>query len=261
MKLGDIIGRNVKGLFGVEVEVEFPDFLDNPPAVNEAWDVVHDGSLRNGLEMVFRRPRELEETKDLYEELRDTLVEAGAITTFRTSTHVHVNALDLTKEEIFNMIYLYYLYEEQLHAYCGDSRQNNRFCLTLEDCEGIVDQFERLIVNWDVARRGLREDQHKYAALNFCTLFTLGTVEFRGMEGLPETERFNNWTEALNGLKEAAKGFKSPRHIYAYFNRFGPKTLANRVFGKPLVAELFGDRFVGVERKASILISIPYLFE
>lgn len=95
------------GLLGVEVEVE--TLKGELPRIHDdlaAWNVTHDGSLRGeSAEYVFKEP-------------------LGP----RASVHVHVNVLEMTKQQLDNFLYSYLLLEDVLMSFCGEGREGNRFC-------------------------------------------------------------------------------------------------------------------------------------
>ena len=104
-------------LLGVEVEMEKAERL-----TTTYWDAKEDGSLRDGgVEYVFGAPygggdaiKALEELDKLVtEKMKPSMSE-------RTSTHVHVDVRDLTRDQLTSFILLYMVFEQPLFKYCGD---------------------------------------------------------------------------------------------------------------------------------------------
>lgn len=111
---------------------------------------------------------------------------------FRTSTHVHVNASSMEEEHVRNMILLYALFEQFFFAMVKPARRDNIHCVPLTETH-LVGQYnkklDQLIQCWS-----------KYTALNLKRLTDLGTVEFRHMHGTGDAEELETWLAVLENL-------------------------------------------------------------
>lgn len=197
--------REVVGaVVGLELEIEGRNL---PIAVQDnregAWDVKRDGSLRDGLEFVFRKPRGSVSTKEALDEMQAAMEASKFIPSysFRTSTHVHVNVSNLDVNVVKAMVALFHLFEDEYINFCARTRRSNRFCLGMKDADGVT----TILRNFFERERLPETDRGKYSALNLCTLNSFGTLEFRSLEGTNDWTRIYTWVRALLALRKAAK--------------------------------------------------------
>lgn len=201
MKLCDYLGRAYVGMFGYELEVEGI----NLPQRVEGWKFTKDGSLRGeSAEYVLLGPINFEELIKAFETLVEKLTKPTTKLSFsyRTSTHVHVNMLDFTKQQIQSFFYIAHLVEDVLVNYCAPIRKGNRFCLRAKDAEFKLDVFRE----W-LGKRGfanLSQDQLKYSAINIATLSRYGSVEFRSLHGTVDKGVIEPWLSVLKNLYDIA---------------------------------------------------------
>lgn len=195
-KIREVVGA----LVGIELEIEGRNL---PASAPEQWDVKRDGSLRNGLEYVFRGPLGSVATKEALEALGEHLKASGAEPSysFRTSSHVHVNVSNLEMDVVKTMAALFTLFEDEYINFCSRTRKANRFCLSSKDAEGVIHNLKRFLEAGVVPPR----DRGKYSAMNLCTLEQFGTLEFRTLEGTNDWNRIFTWVRALLALRKAAK--------------------------------------------------------
>lgn len=166
-------------LFGVEIEMEFPENFDLSP-LNEIprrnWLREEDGSLRGqSVEFVQTSPGPLEKTTSLVEALYSVTGEDNINNAQRAGTHVHINFSDKTIGDLFNFAEYWYALEPLLVRYGGNSRVGNHFCLRAIDAEELIFPLVQL-------RKGRRfefNDDFRYSALNWCALNKYGTLETR----------------------------------------------------------------------------------
>lgn len=186
-------------LVGLELEVEGT----NLPEVRGPWITKPDGSLRNGLEYVFREPLGSVKSKEALEVLQKQFEASGARLdySFRCSTHVHVNVSNLDLEVVKTMVGLFTLFEDEYINFCDRGRKGNRFCLRAKDADGVVNILARFVADGSVPD----ENRGKYSAMNLCTLKRYGTLEFRTLEGTNDWNRIFTWVRALLALRKTAK--------------------------------------------------------
>ncbi len=111
----------------------------------------------------------------------------------RCSVHVHINALDMTVENIKTFLIYYMVFEKALYNYSG-KRWKNIFCVPLNTWF-----FHALKEFTGFKHFGIWS---KYAGLNLQTLFTHGTIEFRQMTGNTNALYIDTWVNMIVNLKK-----------------------------------------------------------
>lgn len=266
-KLYELLGqRPCKGDVGIEIECE-GEGLQVVDGV--FWRTENDGSLRGNYpdeacEWVLKRPIAIGKVDAAITELieaqsgRDTKINFS----FRTSTHVHINVQQLEFNEVVNMVYAYLLCETVLMNYCGKSRIGNRFCLRLEDAEGLLEYVSKIVQGGE--KKFLRnnpENQIRYASINMEALWKYGSLEFRGLEGTLDSERIETWVGAMASLREFAKKHKDIRSVHDFFVMTSPEQFFDEVIGE------FSDAFKyegfkdDLRRSFSLTIDLPYSYK
>jgi hypothetical protein len=189
-------------LFGIEVEVEN---VPNPVDSLNYWKLTHDNSLRNhGYEYVSR-PLRANQIEGAIQELTESLPPDHTFSE-RTSCHVHMNVRDLTISEIYNLIIIYMVVENVLFKWVGHERDENIFCLPLNETkfyqqiEWFQNNIRETIRNWN-----------KYTALNLLPIQDKGTIEFRHMYGNLNPEILLNWINLLCCIKDTAKRWNTSK--------------------------------------------------
>jgi len=199
-------------LFGCELEIEGVYTVNN--GIYGCATVTDDGSLREGGVEIISEPLTLKGTfaffSDAYIHIKwreDNIPHHSE----RTSVHVHVNASDLEAKEVRALIRNYYLLEPGFFEYINESRKNNIYCVPLS-ATTVMDRFRQ---------RSLAEvvhHWHKYTAFNVKPLITLGTMEFRHLQGTEDLEIFTGWLERIARWREYRVpfyNFDSVRAAYA----------------------------------------------
>lgn len=206
-KLNDLLAKPlIKGpVVGIEIEAEG----EGMKIINtELWNSCDDGSLRGEYPSQRHEFVSTPLAADVVEKALDLLIESqkGAVFdfSFRTSAHVHVNCLDMEVNAVGAFAYTYFLLERDLMAYCGEHRNNNRFCLRMVDSDELAEVLRTLI---EVKFREMRifiNDDMRYGACNMASLSKYGTLEFRGMRGTLDKEVLLNWIGALLKIRAYA---------------------------------------------------------
>ena len=219
---------NYRGfLAGVECEVEA---VSNPQSMGR-FTVTNDGSLRNeGYEFISTpasRENLVEAFKSLHQHLK--FMEGSDPFSVRTSTHVHVNCLNLDLQQVRILVLLYALFEEFFFMMVKPERRDNIHCVPLTETHmpGLYKHpLPTYVKNW-----------HKYTALNLKRLSDLGTVEFRHLHGTNNISEFNCWLSVLENLWTLAqqtqinKDTLSKENITGWFNTIfqpSPRILSMR---------------------------------
>ena len=261
-KLYEILGqRKTNGDVGVEIEVEGSRLPDD---VDPRWNATVDGSLRGeNREYVMRKPLPVAEVPDALNALAKNLKDNRAKLdfSFRTSVHVHVNCQELTYNQYLNLLYTYFLLEEPLMTFCGRERKGNRFCLRLQDAEGMLETYNALFRHHDGEGFVLiPANRVRYSAMNIEATTKYGSLEFRGMKGNMDVEHITTWVNALIYLREFAKSVDDPTQVYNLFAELEAQGFMEHVL-KDLAARFHYARAVrDMQKSFSLSIDLPFTF-
>lgn len=198
-----------RGDVGIEIEVEASHEL--PFIDNKTWISKDDGSLRGySREYVSNGAIKIEEVEASVTELYKNISGATLIKSARTSTHVHVNCLNLTQKEIVTAIAYNWMIEDFLFDKVSYQRRNSRFCQSSTIAARQVSILENLVKDFST-KFSVSEDMTKYAAIAYHNLCRLGTLEFRLKEGLVEAAPVIKWTNLCHDLvHETVKRWSDP---------------------------------------------------
>lgn len=259
-KLSELFGfdRIHKGDFGIEIEVEGKNL---PAEISKYWNVVNDGSLRGeSYEYVCERPLTLKEVVPALTLLKKEFENSELDFSFRTSVHVHVNVQNMTRIQLMNMVYTYFLLEEPLMTYCGRSRKGNRFCLRLQDAEGIMDTLLPIFSNKHNAIHDIVEERIRYSAINLAALRKFGSLEFRAMEGNIDVKRLSVWVEALHSLRKFAMMMPSPEAIRQHYQNVGSKSFLSDVLQDISPSFIYPNIDRDMSQSFSLSLDLPYAY-
>lgn len=226
MKLHELFNRPLKdGDVGIEIEVEFQK--DTPTYKQEgdqvgAWNVISDGSLRNGLEYVSRSPFKVGPT--LYPKLTQICdgINSHAVVkdSPRASVHVHVNVGDFTPIQVYTALCLWWMLEDTITLYCGkDTRFNNQFCLRASSAKGVLMRAQQDLAKSAVSHTVFSQltTENKYTALNPGRLLDLNSLEIRVLGPCTDPNLIGKWAESCHHLIRSATKFKDPEDLYNKF--------------------------------------------
>lgn len=231
-----------KGVIGLEIEVEGNKFpmpegahgTHQPtqmPGMNY-WSYVHDGSLRGdaNAEYLLTKPVEFDEIPAALEQLFTKLKKYGSVLdeSNRTSVHVHLNIQPFFLNRLTSLMALYYVFEEVLTEWCGDTRVGNLFCLRAVDAPAIISQARRFI---GTNMQSRLNDNHHYAGLNTHAIHKLGSLEFRTLRGVSEPGIIQDWVGILRRLYEISDTYPDPRNICGAFSQSGPLDFFDNILG------------------------------
>lgn len=177
-------------LYGVELEIEAPGLYAQQEIFNDEGDLVETeepalppGWVREeeesiqGVECVFEIPLAFSEAVDAIGTLFADIEKQGyrPIRTPRGSTHVHVNASDLTWDQLRSLVIAAAWAEPLLTEIAGKGRRGNLFAMS----------YETAPLGWTGIIKAVRDrhlsmplDTH-YMGVNFNPLQNLGSIEFR----------------------------------------------------------------------------------
>ena len=156
------------------------------------WTITSDGSLRNGgVEFITTGGKGGEVLHSAFERIVSLLERVNYDASWRCSTHMHLNMLDFTCNQVARYMLVYAACEPVLFALAGNQRRSSNFCTPLGDSLVFHKKLIARLYDDTVANRLASAQTSKYTALNFQPLFgnqnvrPLGTIEFRG--GRPMT--------------------------------------------------------------------------
>ena len=243
MKVKDIHfrGKDVDGggEIGIEIEMEgenIPNYERVLMGTQNVWKGERDGSLRGqSVEFVLRRPvprkdvnTALRIAKEYLEEKCNAIMKPSS----RTGVHVHINVRDLTLNQVFVFMITWFLVEEAMVAYCGETREGNLFCLRLKDAEALLDYAELAIRHEDLSI--LHTDEIRYSAMNTKSLLEYGSLEFRCLETPENILDIALWVELLLKIKDYSLKIKDPEVILQDISINGGEKFAKEIFGELL---------------------------
>ena len=199
-------------IFGVEVEVENVPYPEILPHHTSYWNITQDNSLRNAGYEFVSMPLKAKYLENALNQLKNSLPNSADFSP-RTSVHVHMNVRDLTIEQISSLVILYITCENLLFNWVGHERDKSVFCIKLletnyrKDILHLLDSVSYIVHHWN-----------KYTALNLHPICSIGTVEFRHMEGNIHIPRILTWINFLSCLKSYTKTTSIQKLLHTVMN-------------------------------------------
>ena len=188
-------------LVGIEIEFQNYQGLDKPIYL---WNISEDGSLRNnGVEFISIPLKNEYIGEALYEFIACTSKEIQF--SERTSIHIHINALDLTSEDIYKIFLTYLVVEPVLYNWIGHNREHNIFCVpwyTTQDIFFISNRIKKLDLIFG-SGHSIQSSEKRYTGLNLDSLSKFGTLEFRQMYGTRDINKIVDWINILLVLRRS----------------------------------------------------------
>ncbi len=183
-----------ENIAGIELEIERSSGF----GYSKYFSRVADGSLRNeGNEFIslpLRVDTLLEQLQEFFQINRDVFV--PECYSDRTSTHVHMNVQHFTKENVKTLLLYYALVEPLLFDFVGNYRQENIYCVPLNETLLLQDMSKTVSNLFAASGRAWQ----KYTALNLLPITKYGTVEFRHMHGTNDFNKLSTWINSLSNL-------------------------------------------------------------
>ena len=253
MLLSEITGLRSKGdVVGFEIEVEFAGGLATGLEEINSGNVriIEDHSLRGGYEFIARTPLSLLNAFKAIDRVCSFLSNRSVSLSPRTSTHFHLNMLDLTETQYLNVLLLSWYFEEFIQSNLLEHRKENNFCMTLRNSDEFVfTMVDHLKQGGSVAYMPATRDYSKYSATNIATLLGIGTIEFRSFHGCIDAKISKGWLRNLHSIKKFAISFETPESLFEYlftnsFVEVASKALHTpTAFGNP---KTFDDRLTNL---------------
>lgn len=179
------------------------------PDFSAYWNIVADGSLRDGVELVTPQlygkdlVKAISTLSDINQSLRVT-----PVFSYRCSTHVHMDVRDMDKSKFLNLAFVYLMYEKYLFKYWSKRRESNIYCIPLNNCYSHISPMMQLVKedNDEILADIMRQfsEPNRYCAFNIAALQKYGSIEFRHGEGTFDSEKIFNWVRILMHLKRYA---------------------------------------------------------
>lgn len=226
---------------GIEIECQTSRNPLNPRVLSEYWDTVPEGSI-NGYELVLSRPSSGVEITNALSVLETSMPTSRFSNAFAetTSTHVHVNCLDMTVVQMINFIVLSVMFEKVLYNYVEPHRNKNHFCLPITDAKDVLNRINLFVREYrqtpQSARRLMEglfsQSRCKYAGINLSSLVRYGTLEFRMHHGTCEFDPIIRWVNILLSIREYAMGEgREPVNILETKQEVGIESIFYEVLG------------------------------
>jgi len=179
-------------LVGLELEVE-GDCIN---AVDlKGWNIVRDGSLRDGREFVLSTPMRRLALDRAVVNLSKYLSTTRCVLSHRTSLHVHIDMRNYTILDIEKIYKLYALFEPALYTISGKHRASNIYCPGFTFATEQVKQAALAFSVKDVG--SLVNTSCKYTGLNLAALCEFGSIEIRTHCGSLNAHDILNWVDIL----------------------------------------------------------------
>lgn len=221
------------GDVGIEIEMESRNPVPYDGTYTDKWRVEEDHSLRGySAELVLKRPVPFEEVPKLMAKLKKQLkaAEVDIKPTIRAGVHLHINMQRHTMGEMFKFMMCYYALETVLTNFCGNGRQGNLFCLRGQDAE-----YSRYMLGSAIQRgrfTGLQTNSLRYSALNFQSLFSYGSLEFRALATTKDLNNIEVWADILHKVKDYAISSGSCWDNISEISGMGPSHWLTSIVGE-----------------------------
>lgn len=218
--------------FGIEIECQVYNASNVARALNDAgipaqavshgaenynvWQVQPDGSI-DGLEIVSPRLRSLEQVKTVCEVLQRLGAQIPRNST-AYGLHVHLDATDLTMQQVCAIGLRYALAEDEVMAMLPRSRRSNRFCRAAGPVrteimragaagQTLTPRQENTLFGSSFANT--HYDDARYQTVNMMRYLRARnaanrTIEFRAHSGTVEFEKIEKWVNLLQALAAQA---------------------------------------------------------
>lgn len=209
-------GHRWDDTFGIELELEnVRQREDGTIGDFDYWRHHRDGSLLGGMELVLNPPRN---GPRLVSAINEFYAFTGEYTGgLRTSTHVHINASDLTVGQLRSVILFTYAIENPLFRVVGESRKWCGYAMGLS--EMAPRRFRNIMrttsnQTFSSAIHAPRGGE-RYYGLNVASIQKHGSLEFRHFPGAPTREELESWLDLVKGLKRLGQAIPVPNILDA----------------------------------------------
>lgn len=213
-----------QGIVGIEVEQESHTALELPEL--DSWSVHNEGSLRGfGFEYVLSPPlpteKALSYTEILFKQLEQE-PNYKPTSSIRTSIHAHFDVTKYSFNQLLTFTGVYWMLEEFLSDFAGETRKGNLFCIRLKDSLYFSKVLSEVLSKPGRLKAMLCSEHMRYSSLNFASLSKFGSLEFRLMRGTANVEEVKLWVNALECIRLYALKFNNLKEFVETFYRSIP---------------------------------------
>ena len=240
---------------GIELELEG---VSEPPDINRnLWSIVPDGSLRNnGTEIICARPLSGGVLEGALVDLESSLMNLEFDLSERCSTHIHLDATDMTVPQLVNFLILSSIFENSLFTLFGAERRANTFCLSTDRGSSNFSHFCSLGCN-PTPQKLFDLRWSKYAGISLNRMRDLGTVEFRMFSPLTKKADYMRVLKFLFAMKQEAMSMESIQEIITYKKAHTLSDLFSRIFPDEAFSEGYEEDIEsGIQLANDIIMSI-----
>jgi hypothetical protein len=200
-KHGTLTMASPATVVGLELEIE--NFTINKEHVFGGFTFTTDGSLRNNGIEAITKPVMMAHVPPLLEAFYKHFGVTQDNYSERCSTHVHMNVLDMTVEQLGTLSLLYQTLERLLFAFISNNRGMNIFCVP----------WYQSSINYTLVTKMFADPHYtlrrwqKYSALNFLPVYEQGSIEFRHLYGTCDVKLITSWLNILGRMRNYATTF------------------------------------------------------
>ena len=222
--------------FGIEIEFYSPKTMTETATLlrkkirgilvddyrTDAWRFVRDGSL---FDLDGFNPMELvspildtDSTANvrMLHKVCAVLQGMGSVVNNSCGLHVHVNAGDLSAEQIKTVFHRYTKFESVIDLMVPANRRGDHTYYSKAGTN-IVDEVERC----QTTEALMRVQRDRYYKVNLCALQRHGTIEFRQHSGSINANTIMNWVSFITSFVEASKKTPTERKQVSSNKRAG----------------------------------------
>ena len=175
---------------GVEIELEQANlnvrgdrirWPDTDPATRGLVEAHVDGSLRNGIELVFSQPLFGLQALAAIDYMFAIKQHNNLTDSVRTSTHIHVNYSDVTPDVVVRAAAINAIIEPYIVGTAGSHREANCYAVSMRGSDFLTNNRTEYAIQDFVIHQA---NSHRYLGFNMAALAKYGTIEYRYFGGL-----------------------------------------------------------------------------
>lgn len=200
-----------QGDVGIELEIEFQESIDRivyDGLIPRDWTAKKEGSLRGyAWEFISRGTFEQKDVSNKVKDLFRVIISNNEIagSTYRCSTHIHLNVQKQKWVNTLGLIILSVIAEPYLLRLCGPTRDGNLFCLPSYDT-GDFPRWVRNLLKWLQEEHGAEGNtsfpkRGKYNSINIDSVKQFGSIEYRCFPLSTNPEEIQKWVDILCALR------------------------------------------------------------
>lgn len=193
--------NRIKRFYGIELECINKDNADDTR--HEGFEVVEDGSLSSYGEEFRSGILQGDRGFELIKRQCDTLVHNGYKTDSSCGFHCHIDARDLTKEQLLNITSFIVAFENIIYSFLPKSRQSGSYSLPLSWSKPDLDAEKN--TKCPRFEKEFLDGINRYRGFNLQAFAKHGTIEFRYHSGTIDYEKIQQWVNLCLRIVEYQK--------------------------------------------------------